>query len=121
MVEGVDLHFGEARGAEQSRGAVAAHIAPRPNAVPCQRHRHAVQTRDRVQQTIEIRAVDYAFADLPVRVAAGMTLSLRNDSTAEVHEIVAFKLPDGEGRSVDELLQLPESELDVLSPAHRTS
>lgn len=86
MVEGVDLHFGEARGAEQSRGAVA---AP---------HRAEAKRR-------------------PVPA----TPSLRNDSTAEVHEIVALKLPDGEGRSVDELLQLPESELDVLSRAHRTS
>jgi hypothetical protein len=67
--------------------------------------------------TIEIAAVDYAFEDLPDSVDAGTELTLRNDSTTEVHELVAFRLPEGEDRDLDELMQLPEAELDaILAP-----
>jgi hypothetical protein len=60
--------------------------------------------------TIEVSAVDYGFVGIPTSVEAGTTLALTNDSEAEVHEIVLFRLPEGETRSVQELLMLGEEE-----------
>jgi hypothetical protein len=62
----------------------------------------------------EVTAVDYAFEGLPEALAAGGTLSLTNSSIAELHELVAFRLPDDEKRSVEELVGLPEEELGAL-------
>lgn len=58
---------------------------------------------------IAVNAVDYSFQDLPASVPAGTALSLTNNSTAELHEIVAFRLPDTETRSVEELMALPDT------------
>jgi hypothetical protein len=63
---------------------------------------------------IEVVAVDYAFQELPERVAAGTRLTLRNDADAELHEIVAFGLPEDEIRTADEIAALPEAELASL-------
>ena len=60
---------------------------------------------------LEVEAVDYAFQGLPDSVPAGTKLSLKNTSEVEAHELVAFRIPDGETRSVEELLALPEEEL----------
>lgn len=65
-------------------------------------------------QTVEVTAVDYGYEGLPEQVDAGTKLSLANDSTAELHELVVFALPETEQRSVDELLALPEEELGAL-------
>jgi hypothetical protein len=62
----------------------------------------------------EVTAVDYAFEGLPETLAAGGALTLTNSSTAELHELVAFRLPDDEERSVEELVALPEAELESL-------
>jgi len=61
--------------------------------------------------TRTVRAVDYRFENLPNSVKAGTKLQLSNASPAEVHEMVVVRLPDGERRSPDELINLPESEL----------
>jgi plastocyanin len=63
---------------------------------------------------IEIEAVDYAFENLPASVPAGTKLALTNNSQAELHELVAIRLPDDETRPVDELVQLPEAEIGAL-------
>ena len=42
---------------------------------------------------------------------AGTKLAVENISETELHEIVAFKVHDGETRSAEELLALPEEEL----------
>ena len=60
---------------------------------------------------LEGEAVDYAFEGLPDSVPAGTKLSLTNLSEVEAHALVAFRIPDGETRSVEELLALPEEEL----------
>lgn len=60
---------------------------------------------------LEVEAVDYAFEGLPDSVPAGTKLTLTNTSEVEAHELVAFRIPDGETRSVEELLALPEEEL----------
>src|SRR5690606_38198407 len=52
---------------------------------------------------VEITLVDFAFQGLPASVPAGTRLTVKNDSTAELHEIVVFKLPEGETRSAAEL------------------
>jgi hypothetical protein len=63
---------------------------------------------------VEVAMVDYDYEGLPDTVPAGTRFSVVNRSDGEVHELVAFRLPDGEDRSVDELLTLPP---DQLGPA----
>ncbi len=63
---------------------------------------------------VEVVAVDYAFNDLPARVSAGTALRMRNESSAELHELIAYRLPGDEQRSAEELLALPEQELGAL-------
>ena len=63
---------------------------------------------------VAVNAVDYAFEDLPATVAAGTMLSLTNTSTAELHELVAIRIPDDEQRPVAELAALPEAEIDAV-------
>ncbi|MPZ50632.1 MAG: hypothetical protein GEU75_15260 [Dehalococcoidia bacterium] len=62
-------------------------------------------------ETIEITAVDYAFQDVPQTVAVGTTFTLVNDSTVELHELVAVRIADTETRPVEELLELSDEEL----------
>lgn len=64
--------------------------------------------------TVEVTAEDYAFVGLDPEVPAGTRLTLTNASTAEVHELVAFRLPDGETRSAADLIALGEEGLNAL-------
>lgn len=64
-----------------------------------------------------VTAVDYRFENLPSSVKAGTTLTLRNSSPKELHEMVLLRLPDQERRPVSELVKLPESELQNLFSA----
>jgi hypothetical protein len=64
--------------------------------------------------THEVIADDYEFRDLPGSVAAGSRLQRVNASSVEVHELVAIRLPDGEERSVEEIMDLPDDELDEI-------
>ena len=63
---------------------------------------------------IEVVAVDYAYEGLPESAGAGVKLTLTNESDVELHEIVAFRLPDDEQRPAEELMQLPEEQLGAL-------
>jgi len=65
-------------------------------------------------QLVTVEGVDYAFENLPESVAAGTKLEFTNASEAEVHELVAIRLPDEETRPVAELIQLPEEEIDAI-------
>lgn len=67
-------------------------------------------------EEITVTAIDYEFVDLPDTVKAGTIFGLQNDSEAELHELVAVRLPDDETRSPEELVQLPEEELGALFP-----
>jgi hypothetical protein len=60
---------------------------------------------------IEVQAFDYRFAEVPESAPVGTELSLFNNSSAEFHEIVIFKLHDSEQRSVEELSKLPFDQL----------
>ena len=64
--------------------------------------------------TKTVTAVDYRFDDLPRSVKAGTTLTVKNGSDKEVHEMTLSRLPDGETRSVEELMRLPEDQLSAL-------
>jgi len=64
--------------------------------------------------TVEVTLADYEFEDLPAAVDSGTTFTVRNDSETELHEFVAFRLPDDEERSVEDLVKLPEAELGAL-------
>ena len=66
--------------------------------------------------TIEVMAVDFGFEGLPPRVHAGTTFELVNESSMELHEFVAIRLPDDEKRPVSELLQLPPEEFAAFFP-----
>jgi uncharacterized cupredoxin-like copper-binding protein len=67
-------------------------------------------------ETIEVRASDYTFEDLPDTVSVGTRLTLVNDSEGELHELVAIRLPDDEDRSVEELLEAPEEDEEDEDP-----
>ena len=60
---------------------------------------------------VRVTAADYAFPDVPVTVRAGMRLELVNASDTEAHELAVLRLPDGEGRSIERILELPEPEV----------
>ncbi len=69
---------------------------------------------------IAVRAIDYAYLDVPDRIRAGSTLTLANESSVEAHEIVAIRLDDDEARSAAELVQLPPDQFGALMPGVRT-
>ena len=71
-------------------------------------------------ESVTVKAVDYGYEDLPDTVVAGTNFVLENTSGAEIHEFVAVLLPEGEDRSVEELLKLPMEELAVLFPGVQT-
>lgn len=71
-------------------------------------------------EPIEVTLVDYAFVGLPDSVAAGSGFNVVNDAPEELHELVAFRLPDGEERGLDELAQLSPHELEALLGAPAT-
>lgn len=66
-------------------------------------------------ETVEVEAVDYRFEGLPEVIAPGTKLTLVNRSEKELHELVAIALPEGEQRSAEELVNLPEEEQQQLS------
>lgn len=61
-------------------------------------------------EAIAVSAVDYEFVGLPEEAPAGTSWTFTNEGT-EPHEMVVFRLPEDETRSVEELLQLPEEEV----------
>lgn len=67
-------------------------------------------------ETVVITAVDYGFEGLPDSVPVGTKLSLANEGH-EPHELVAMRIPDDETRPVEELMKLPQEELQsILGP-----
>jgi hypothetical protein len=64
--------------------------------------------------TIEVTGIDYGYEGLDGTIEAGSKLSFTNGSDKEAHELVAFLIPEGEERSMEELLALPEEELGAI-------
>lgn len=63
---------------------------------------------------VMVEASDYKFEAIPDEFPAGTQMTLTNKSDKELHELVAFRVPDAEKRSVAELMALPEAELGAL-------
>jgi hypothetical protein len=53
---------------------------------------------------LAVTMADFHYGDLPDEVPAGTRLTIENTSTTELHELVAFRLPEGDDRTVDEIL-----------------
>ncbi len=64
---------------------------------------------------LTVEMSDFAFDGLPESVPAGTKLVVENNSTAELHELVALRIADTEERSVEELMALPEDELGAVA------
>lgn len=63
---------------------------------------------------VAVEAVDYRFENVPDSVAAGTVgFEFRNNGT-EVHEMILFRIADGVDLSVEELLELPEDEVESM-------
>lgn len=60
---------------------------------------------------VEVTLVDFAFEGLPSTAPAGTRFTVTNEAASELHELVAFRLPDDEERAVGELAELPSDEL----------
>lgn len=69
---------------------------------------------DTTSGTVKVTGADYSFKNLPKEAEAGTVLSLTNESSKEVHELVALKLPDSEKRSAEDLVKLPQDQLEGL-------
>ena len=61
-----------------------------------------------------VTAADYTFKNLPKEVTTKTVITLTNSSTKELHEFVAIRIPDGEKRSVADLLKLPEDQQNAI-------
>ncbi len=72
----------------------------------------AAATTTQPVEEISVSARDYAFDGIPALIDGGSRLTLKNASTREVHELIAFKLPEGETRPVADIVKLPEAELE---------
>ena len=55
------------------------------------------------------------YSGVPDEVATGAEFTFTNDSQNEVHEIVMFRVADGETRSLEELLELPDEEIGAIT------
>jgi len=60
-------------------------------------------------------ADDYRFDGVPATAEPGTRLSLYNNSSAEFHEMVIFKLNPDEQRTTEELSKLPLDEINTFS------
>ena len=58
---------------------------------------------------VTVTAVDYAYEGIPEPITAGSVIGLENQGD-EPHELVAFRIPEDETRTLEELLALPEDE-----------
>lgn len=70
-------------------------------------------TSDSSDDALVVTAVDFAFEGVPESVPAGTAIELINESDAELHEIVALPLPEGETRSAEELVALGDAMMGV--------
>ena len=61
-------------------------------------------------ETVEVTGIDYAFEGIPTEVEASTEFTFTNGSDKEAHEMILMRVNDGETRSLDELLALPEEE-----------
>lgn len=69
-------------------------------------------------ERVDVSGVEYAFEGMPETIAPGRTAFVLSNDGAEPHELVVFKVADGEDRPAAELFALPEEEIFAnLTPA----
>ena len=61
-------------------------------------------------EVIEVEMADFEYRGLPDTIAAGTQISVVNSAASELHEIVVFKLADGDDRPLDDFLAMTEEE-----------
>jgi hypothetical protein len=71
----------------------------------------AAAETDGEADVVEVTLQDFAFVGLPDQVEAGTRFTVVNEAESELHELVAFRLPDDESRPVSELAELAPGEL----------
>lgn len=65
---------------------------------------------------LEVTMSDFDFAGLPDEVPVGTRLTVENTSDVELHELVAVRLPDGDERTVEEIVTAGLEELLSAGP-----
>jgi hypothetical protein len=55
-------------------------------------------------ETLEVTMEDFHYGALPTSVPAGTPVAVSNASEGELHEFVAFRLPDGDDRTATEIM-----------------
>jgi hypothetical protein len=55
-------------------------------------------------ETLEVTMEDFHYGALPASVPAGTPIAVSNASEGELHEFVAFRLPDGDERTAAEIM-----------------
>lgn len=65
-------------------------------------------------ETVDVTATNYAYAGIPGTVPAGTTVINLANEADEFHEIVLMQIAEGEERSLEELMALPEEEAEAL-------
>lgn len=63
------------------------------------------------EMSVVIEGVDYGFDNVPASVAAGTRIGFTNTSSAELHELVAFRVDSD--LPLDQLLAQPPAELEA--------
>lgn len=81
----------------------------------------ATTTTEAAAAEVEVTTVDYGFKGLPDSVEAGTKFTLTNESAAELHEFLAFRIPDEETRPVSEIAALPPEEAGAIFSAGPTT
>jgi hypothetical protein len=65
----------------------------------------SVAADDAAADVVEVRAVDFGYGGLPAQVTPGTSLRLVNDSQTELHELVVFRLADGDDRPIADVVR----------------
>lgn len=89
---------------EQTGGTESTAPSSAPGAVDHDTAHHDASASDPKGDSVAILLGDYHFGGLPDQIAAGTEITVENSSESEVHELVAMRLPDGDERTVDEIL-----------------
>ena len=63
-------------------------------------------------ETIEVKAVDYAFEGIPAELSTGYHVVNFENAGAETHEMLTIRINDGVTESLEELVNLPDEEVE---------
>lgn len=98
---------------EDTTSTIASTTVPTADTTPDTTHDTTTHdTTHHEPASVTIGGVDFGFTNVPASVPAGTTLALQNTSKTELHELVAFRLPDGDDIPLVDLVKLPQDELN---------